>query len=289
MTDYERIAQIIHYLDEQDEQPSLATIAKQASLSPAHFHRLFARWAAVTPKRFLQCLTLQRAKQHLRAGDSVLDAALASGLTGPGRLHDLTVTLEGASPGELKAGGDGWTIDAGWTDTPFGTALIGTGPRGICHLSFHDGAAGAGDPEADAGARALATAWPAAQIRWNDAAAQQVAECIFATPHPSMPQPLRAIVRGSEFQLRVWRALLNVPAGKVLHYGQLAEAASAPGAARAVGTAVGQNPLGFLIPCHRVIRKTGAIGDYRWGSQRKRVMLMREAVCADDSPHPTDN
>lgn len=272
MNDYERIARVIRYLDEHHtEQPELAVLARQAGLSASHFHRLFVNWAGVTPKDFLQSLTLAHVKELLRRGDSVLHASLGAGLSGPGRAHDLCVELEGASPGEVKSGGDGWTIDAGFADSPFGMCLIATGPRGLCHLSFID------DAERDAHWAELRREWPRARLRRENAAAARIAEQIFDRPNSSRARtPLRACVRGTEFQVRVWRALLAIPPGAVTTYGRLAAALGQPAASRAVGSAIGQNDIAYLIPCHRVIRETGVIGDYRWGGTRKRAIVAWE-------------
>lgn len=274
MNDYHRIALVIRYLGEcHTEQPDLATLAAYAGLSPSRFHRLFVAWAGVTPKDFLQCLTLSHAKHLLRHGESVLDAALKAGLSGPGRLHDLCVTLEAASPGELKTGGAGWTIAAGLADSPFGRCLVAESPRGLCQLSFvepgDETAAWAGIEES----------WPRARLHRDDAAAARLTRRIFTRPAQicSGP-PLRALVRGTPFQIRVWRALLQVPPGALVSYGRLAAALGQPGAARAVGSAVGKNPLPYLIPCHRVIRETGVVGDYRWGRVRKQAILAWEST-----------
>lgn len=281
MNDYQRIARVIRYLDEcHAGQPDLASLAEIAGLSPYHFHRLFSAWAGVTPKDFLQCLTLAHAKTLLRRGQSVLDAALGSGLSGPGRLHDLCVILEAASPGEVKSGGEGWTITAGFADSPFGRCLIGESPRGLCHLSFVD----AGD-----GAAALAAIrehWPRARLLHDDASAARVAGEIFEPrgERPARPA-LRAFVKGTPFQVRVWRALLQVPPGTLVSYGRLAASLDKPAAARAVGTAVGRNPLAWLIPCHRVIRETGVIGEYRWGAVRKRAMMAWESASCSEARH----
>jgi AraC family transcriptional regulator of adaptative response/methylated-DNA-[protein]-cysteine methyltransferase len=273
MNHYERIARVIRHLDEHHgDQPDLAALAALAGLSPSHFHRLFSAWAAVTPKDFLQCLTVAHAKALLRRGDNVLQAALGAGLSGPGRLHDLCVTLEAASPGELKAGGAGWTIAAGYAGSPFGRCLVGSGPRGVCHLGFVESADGA--PEW----AALHDDWPQARLRRDDAQAARIAAQVFARPGARDGQPLRASVRGTAFQVRVWRALLQLPPGALVSYGQLAAALGQPSAARAVGTAIGRNPLAYLIPCHRVIRETGVVGGYRWGRERKRAMLAWEGV-----------
>lgn len=264
MNDYERVAEVIRYLDAHHlEQPGLDELARVAGLSAAHFHRLFARWAGVTPKDFLQCLTAEHARERLRKGESVLDASLSAGLSSPGRLHDLCVTLEAASPGEIKAGGDGWTIEAGFADTPFGLCCIGRGPRGICHLAFVE--------NEDLGE--IRCAWPKAMMKRDDKVARDIANLVFQTGSGAS---LKALVRGTPFQLRVWRALLKVPPGVVVSYGHLAAAIGRAGAARAVGTAVGSNSLAFLIPCHRVIRETGVMGQYRWGWERKRAMLVWE-------------
>jgi len=272
MSDYDRIANIIHYLDEHHtEQPDLATLAAHVGLSSFHFHRLFALWAGITPKDFLQCLTLHHAKGLLREGESVLDAALDAGLSGPSRLHDLCVELEAASPGELKSGGAAWTIRAGFADSPFGTCLVGESPRGICHLSFVESA------DRQAGAAAVQDDWPEACIEWDDSVATGLIDSIFAPPaNPNHKQALRVLVRGTGFQLRVWRALLRIPKGKLVSYGQLAEAVANRDTARAVGGAAGRNPLAYLIPCHRVIRETGAIGHYRWGRTRKVAIMAWE-------------
>jgi AraC family transcriptional regulator, regulatory protein of adaptative response / methylated-DNA-[protein]-cysteine methyltransferase len=272
MSDYDRIASVIQYLDEHHpEQPDLTTLARHVGLSPYHFHRLFSRWAGITPKDFLQCLTLSHAKGLLLDGESVLGVALEAGLSGPSRLHDLCVSLEAATPGELKSGGDGWTIRAGFADTPFGTCLIGESPRGICHLSFVEYC------DRAAGASALLKDWPRAGLSWDDAHAARIAASLFAPPQSDgPPAPLRAYVRGSVFQVRVWRALLHTRKGTLVSYGRLATAAGGRAAARAVGTAVGKNPLAYLIPCHRVIRETGALGEYRWGRTRKAAILAWE-------------
>jgi len=273
MSDYERIARVIRYLDERHaEQPDLALLARYSGLSRFHFHRLFRAWAGITPKDFLQCLTLARAKELLHEGNSVLDVAFGSGLSGPGRLHDLCVSLEAASPGEMKSGGAGWTLTAGFAPSPFGTCLVGESPRGICHLSFVE----PGDREARWAS--LHESWPQARLRRDDGSAARLAGRVFERSGRSRSRaPLRAIVRGTAFQVRVWRALLEVPPGALTSYGRLAAAIDAPSAARAVGTAVGQNPLAYLIPCHRVIRETGAIGGYRWGLARKRAILVWES------------
>ncbi len=274
MNDYERVARIIRFMDaEHVLQPNLDHLAARSGLSRYHFHRLFSRWAGVTPKDFLQCLTLGHARERLHEGRSVLDAALDVGLSSPGRLHDLCVTLEAATPGEIKARGEGRTMEVGFTGSPFGICCIGIVPRGVCHLAFVE------TRNRDAALAPLMQAWPLAKFRWNNPAARKLGSKIFpARQHSVVPCNLRAFVRATPFQLRVWRALLRVPPGAVVSYGSLAAAIKAPDAARAVGTAVGSNPLAFLIPCHRVIRETGIVGEYRWGHERKRTILAWESA-----------
>jgi AraC family transcriptional regulator, regulatory protein of adaptative response / methylated-DNA-[protein]-cysteine methyltransferase len=272
MNDYERIARVLRYLDENHtDQPDLATLARHVGLSQHDFHRLFTSWAGITPKDFLQCLTVTHAKELLRQGRSVLDATLDTGLSSPSRLHDLCISLEAASPGEVKSGGQGWTIIVGFADSPFGKCLIGEGHRGLCHLSFVD------SNNKSAALAEVKSQWPRAHLQRDDTAVSQLANRIFArTPVGKSPASLRAFVRGTPFQVRVWRALLQVQRGTLVSYGGLAAAVGRPTAARAVGSAVGQNPLAYLIPCHRVIRETGVLGDYRWGQVRKRVILAWE-------------
>jgi AraC family transcriptional regulator of adaptative response/methylated-DNA-[protein]-cysteine methyltransferase len=284
MNDYERVARIIRFLDaEHVEQPNLDDLATRSGLSRYHFHRLFSRWAGVTPKDFLQCLTLGHARERLRNGASVLDATLDAGLSSPGRLHDLCVTLEAATPGEIKAGGEGWTIAIGFTESPFGACCVGLGPRGVCHLAFVESC------DRKAASATLAVAWPRAQLRWDNQLSRQLGAQVFRPRSNGLsPVHLRAFVRATPFQLRVWRALLCVPPGASVTYGRLAAAVGRPGAARAVGSAVGSNPLAFLIPCHRVIRETGIVGEYRWGQQRKRLMLGWESVWSQHQNSASD-
>ena len=269
MNDYERIANVIRFLDQHHtDQPDLAQLAAVAGLSQFHFHRLFSTWAGVTPKDFLQCLTLEHVKRLLLGGNNVFDTALDAGLSGPGRLHDLCVTLEAASPGEMKNGGAEMQIDYGFTDTPFGEALIAESKRGICHLSFVEG-------RGRNGARDLLTSeWPNAELNRTDQRAAELSAKIFARKPQDQSRPqLRASVRGTPFQLRVWRALLNIPSGALTTYGRLSAAINQPRAARAVGSAVGANPISFVIPCHRVIRETGVLGNYGGGRIRKRAII----------------
>ena len=273
MSGYEQMGRIIRHLDQQFlEQPSLEELAEIAGLSPAHFHRKFVSWVGITPKDFLQCLTLEHARELLNRGESVLDAAIDSGLSGPGRLHDLCVTLEAASPGEIKSGGAGLPLNWGSAPTLFGTCLVAESPRGICHLSFHDA------PPFD-GESIVRSQWPSAQLKHDDAVATNTTARIFPSS-PAQPDqsPFRLWVRGTEFQIRVWRALLNIPRGNLSTYRRIAESIGQPMASRAVGTAIASNHIAVLIPCHRVIRETGVISGYRWGVGRKRAFVAWESA-----------
>jgi len=265
VNNYARIARVIGYLEANcDGQPGLEELAGVVGLSASRFHRLFVAWAGVTPKEFLKCLTVADAKRRLRMGDAVLEAAIDSGLSGPGRLHDLCVSLEAASPGEIKSGGAGIEVRFGFADSPFGRCLIAGCERGLCWIEF----TGAGE------ASALSDHWFGAVLVRDDQYARELGARVFGGEVAR--SGLRGLVRGSRFQVQVWRALLRIPEGQLSSYGGLAEAIGRPRAARAVGTAVGGNPLAYLIPCHRVIRATGVIGDYRWGTDRKRAMIARE-------------
>lgn len=285
MSDYQRIADVIRYLDENHtKQPDLESLAAHVGLSPHHFHRLFSRWAGVTPKDFLQCLTLTHAKSSLRNGTSVLDTSLDVGLSGPGRLHDLCVSLEAASPGEVKSRGTGWKITAGFADSPFGICLAAESPRGICHLSFVD-ARDRVTAEAE-----ISRDWSNASLVWDDSLAESLVARMFRSNEPdAAPTSLRAIVAGTPFQVRVWRALLAVQHGGVTSYGRIADAIGMPQAARAVGSAVAANSLAYLIPCHRVIRETGVLGEYRWDPIRKRALLAWEGSVGRDAVEPRDS
>ena len=273
MNDYERIAKVIKFVDEnRRKQPSLNEMARLVSLSPAYFQRLFVRWAGVSPKKFLQLLTASAVRQRLLEGRNVLETALNEGLSGPGRLHDLTVNLEAATPGELKSGGDGWTIEAGFADSPFGDCLIANSPRGICRLDFVE------ERDRRWYEHELADDWGNAEIRWSNTKADSVARRIFRRIEDSgSQQTLRCFVQGSQFQVQVWRALLRIPAGQLVTYKQIAVSIGKPDASRAVGSAIGNNPIGYLIPCHRVIRRTGVVGQYRWGEIRKQAVIAHEA------------
>ena len=270
--DFRRIARSIRFIDAHyREQPRLAAIASHAGLSEFHFNRLFRRWAGVTPRQYLAHVTARAARGVLGGAASVLEASYAVGLSGPGRLHDLLVTLDAVTPGELKALGAGLEIRYGFTPTPFGTALIASTARGICRLGFHDRGS------ERAAARALAAEWSRARLVRSDASARTVAAGIFGAEGAPPAAPLRLAVRGTNFQLKVWQALLEVGAHGPTTYAEVALAAGVPGAERAVGNAVGANPVAWLIPCHNVLRTDGSLGGYRWGEERKRAMLIFQA------------
>lgn len=272
-SDYQRIEQALGYLTEHfRQQPRLAEVAAQLGLSEHHFQRLFSRWAGVSPKRFLQYLTAEYARTLLQNSHSVLDAAFASGLSGGGRLHDLTVNLHAVTPGELQSRGAGLRIGYGIHPTPFGDCLLATTPRGICSLSFHN------PTETEAALVELRQRWLGASIEPDSAATAALVAQIFPNDPELQPAPLHLLVQGTNFQLRVWDALLRLPAGTATTYGDLAARIGAPRAARAVGSAVGRNPIAYLIPCHRVIRASGVLGEYRWGSLRKQALLGWEAA-----------
>ncbi|HLJ37006.1 MAG TPA: methylated-DNA--[protein]-cysteine S-methyltransferase [Steroidobacteraceae bacterium] len=266
--DFRRIARAIRYIERNfREQPRLATIAASAQLSEFHFNRLFRRWAGVTPRQYLAFVTARAARASLSGTASVLEAAYAVGLSGPGRLHDLMVTLEAVTPGELKARGSGLDIRYGFTATPFGTALLASTGRGLCHLSFHD----AGSERA--AVTPLAQQWREARLTRDDARALETAQRIWcATPTADLA-PLRLAVKGTNFQLKVWQALLEVAARGPTTYRKVAQAVGICGGERAVGNAVGRNPIAWLIPCHNVLRTDGSLGGYAWGDDRKRAML----------------
>jgi AraC family transcriptional regulator of adaptative response/methylated-DNA-[protein]-cysteine methyltransferase len=260
----------------QLEQPSLEELAGHLAISPFHLQRLFKRWAGISPKRFLQFLTVEHAKGLLAQSHSLLDAAYASGLSGPGRLHDLFVSVEAMTPGEFKEGGKGLTIHYGIHPTPFGDSLLAVTARGVCGLTFLNGGGEAAE------IAALHERWPAAQLVADGDATAPLAARIFAPAAPSdagrAAAPLPVLLAGTNFQIRVWEALLRIPTGQVCTYEEIAQGLGQPTAARAVGGAVGANHIAYLIPCHRVIRKSGVIQDYRWGSTRKKAMLGWEAA-----------
>lgn len=268
-TDYERIEQAIHYLETNyRRQPELAEVASAVGLSEFHFQRLFTRWAGISPKRFLQYITKEGAKELLQRA-SVLETAYGIGLSGPGRLHDLMVTTEAVTPGQVRVKGQGLTMQYGFGATPFGEALVGLTARGICFFGFVEG-------EREAAMDILRGEWPLAALEHAPGQASRILSSVFEANSPSGPLPL--YLSGTNFQLKVWEALLNIPAGSVTTYDGIAAAIGQPAAARAVGTAIGHNPIAYLIPCHRVIRKVGEFGKYRYGSARKKALIGWEAA-----------
>jgi AraC family transcriptional regulator, regulatory protein of adaptative response / methylated-DNA-[protein]-cysteine methyltransferase len=275
--DFARIARAIGFIDTHFRaQPRLAAIAAATHLSEFHFNRLFRRWAGITPRQYLAFVTARAARAALGTA-SVLTAAHTVGLSGPGRLHDLIVSLEAVTPGELKAGGASVMLTAGFADTPFGRALIASTPRGVAHLEFLE-------PGREAAAlAALKAAWPRARLGGDDAAAQRLAAQIFGTP-PAAARELRLAVRGTNFQLKVWQALLASGPGATLSYAGLARAAGSGAGARAVGNALAANPVAWLIPCHNVLRRDGTLGGYRYGTERKRAMLAWSALRCEPAP-----
>lgn len=274
--DYSRIEQAIHFLEENyHRQPELREVADSVHLSEFHFQRMFRRWAGISPKRFVQYLTLEHAKKCLVGSHSVLDATYDAGLSSPGRLHDLFVNIEAMTPGEYKARGAGLSIHYGLHGSPFGDCLLAVTDRGVCGLGFVGGAGPAqilGD---------FQSRWPAAHWEENALLTQPYIGRIFAGERRSANRPITLVLRGTNFQLKVWEALLKIPMGSVVPYENLAVTVCSARAARAVGSAVGRNPIAFLIPCHRVIRKGGEIGGYHWGSARKKAILAWEAARAE--------
>jgi len=275
-SDYQRVkAAILFIAESAPDQPSLDDVAAHVGLSPYHLQRLFRRWAGVSPKRFLQHLNANEAKRLLRDSTPVLDTAFAVGLSGSGRLHDLMVTTQAVTPGEYARKGEGLTIRYGVHDTPFGTCLLGVTDRGICTLRFVD------EPDAGDAIAELKAEWSRATLVRDDRETAGVIEAVFfGAPHREQPLPL--LLRGTNFQLKVWEGLLRIPEQCVISYGDLAERIGTPSSTRAVASAVGANPVAFVIPCHRVLRSTGALGGYRWGVDRKVVMLAREMAIGDD-------
>lgn len=269
---YATVAEAIRFLRANaGRQPGLDELAAALGRSPFHVQRLFSAWAGISPKRFLQVVTRDHARRLLAESHDLLTTAIDAGLSGPGRLHDLLLACDAVTPGEAAARGAGLTIRCGIAATPFGPALIGDSGRGVCHFDFLDA-----DDDIDPVAR-LATAWPEATVRADAVRAAELAARIFAAGRQQTPRPLHLLLRGTNFQVKVWEALLRIPEGRLTTYGALANAVGHPGSARAIGGAVGANALAVLIPCHRVIRETGELGGYRWGLERKQALLAWEA------------
>ena len=269
--DFARIAEAIAYIRQDfKQQPGLEAIAEKVGLSPAHFQRMFTRWAGVSPKKFLQYTTIEYAKRMLKEGrSSLFDAAYESGLSGTGRLHDLFITIEGMTPGEYKNGGENLSINYSFADTPFGEIIVAATPKGLCYMAFADGEQEAFD--------ALRAIYPKAGYHQKRDEIQQKALSFFSRDW-SEPDGLKCQVRGTDFQLKVWETLLKIPRGQLTTDGDIAARINNPKASRAVGSAVGDNPVSFLIPCHRVIRSSGELGGYHWGVVRKTAIIGWEAA-----------
>lgn len=270
--DYKRVASAISFFRENyKSQPKLDEVAAHVHLSPFHFQRMFHHFAGVTPKQFLQYLTLEHAKGILKTtGASLFDAAYEAGLSGTGRLHDLFIKIEGMTPGEYKNGGQLLSINYSFVTTSFGRVLVASTAKGICHLAFAD----EGD---DAALHQLVCLFPNAVYHKESDLLQQKALFVFSQDWDKLDE-IRLHLKGTEFQIKVWETLLTVPLGSLTTYADLAKNAGYIGASRAVGTAIGRNPVAFLIPCHRVIKATGNIGQYHWGEERKQVMIGWEAA-----------
>lgn len=269
--DYQRIATAIQYIRENfREQPGLDEVASKVHLSPFHFQRIFTEWAGVSPKKFLQYISLEHAKKMLKtAALSAMDTAFETGLSGTGRLHDLFVKIEGMTPAEYKHGGAALTIQYSFGYSPFGPLLVAATPKGICQLSFAD--------DAEAALARLKGDFPAARFVHKADPLQEKALQLFSKDWAKL-QEIKLHLKGTPFQLKVWQSLLNIPMGALSTYGQIASQIEQPTAARAVGTAIGSNPVAYLIPCHRVIQASGDIGGYMWGPTRKAAIIGWEAA-----------
>jgi AraC family transcriptional regulator of adaptative response/methylated-DNA-[protein]-cysteine methyltransferase len=271
--DYDIVRRAIgHIRGHWREQPSVEEIAEAAGVTATELHHLFRRWCGLSPKAFLQALTLHQARRLLRESASVLDTAYEVGLSGPGRLHDLFVTHEAMSPGEWKAGGAGLTIAYGFHPSPFGMALVMATDRGLCGMAFAD------PGEEEATFADMTARWPSARYVEDGMRTAPLVQRIFDPLLWRAEQPLRVVLIGTDFEVRVWEALLRVPFGRVISYSDLAARVCTPRAARAVGAAVGRNPVSFVVPCHRVIGKSGTLTGYHWGLTRKRAILGWEAA-----------
>jgi AraC family transcriptional regulator, regulatory protein of adaptative response / methylated-DNA-[protein]-cysteine methyltransferase len=272
LRDYDSVRRAIAFISEHwRTQPTIEAMADAASVTPDELHHLFRRWAGLTPKAFMQALTLDHAKHLLRDSASVLDAALDSGLSGPGRLHDLFVTHEAMSPGEWKTGGSGMTMRFGFHPSPFGTAIVMATDRGLAGLAF-------ADPGDELAALSdMKGRWPYASFIEDYIGTAPLAQRIFDTKMWRADQPLRVVLIGTDFEVRVWETLLKIPMGRAVSYSDIACKIEKPKASRAVGAAVGKNPVSFVVPCHRALGKDGKLTGYHWGITRKQAMLGWEA------------
>ncbi len=274
---YAVIARALDLIDAGGPGLTLEALAARMDMSPAHFQRVFSQWVGVSPKRYQQYLTLDHAKRLLADRHTVLEATLASGLSGGGRLHDLFLRWEAMTPGEFARGGAGLTVIWGWFDSPFGPALVMGTDKGICGIGF------AAESGAEATMQDLRARWPKATFVEDAARLRPWAQAAFGAGDAEAPAPLYLI--GAPFQIKVWEALLRIPSGHVTTYSDIAQAIGHPQAVRAVGTAVGRNPVSWLIPCHRALRKSGGLGGYHWGMPVKRAMLAWESA-RDDAAQP---
>ncbi len=267
---FNRVAEAIGYIKANFKtQPGLEEIAEKVNLSPFHFQRLFSEWAGTTPKRFLQYISIGYAKEMLKDNHTLFDTALETGLSGTSRLHDLFVNIEGMTPGEYKNGGENLHINYSFAESPFGNIIIASTPKGICHIAFYD--------EERLALDNLQSQFPAAKYQLLLDKEQQNTLYIFSHDWSKLNQ-VKLHLKGTDFQLKVWEALLKIPMGKLSTYGSIAKNLQNPNASRAVGTAIGDNPVAFLIPCHRVIQSSGALGGYHWGINRKTAMIGWEAA-----------
>lgn len=276
LDDYGRVRTAIRFLTENwRDHPDLDTLAGEMDLSPTQAQKLFLRWAGLTPKQFVQAITLDHARALLAGHETVLDTAFDVGLSGPGRLHDLFVTHEAMTPGEYRSRGAGVEISYGFHPSTFGLALVMATPRGLCGLAFCDSEAGKAETLAD-----MTRRWPAASFIEDAGATAAVAARIFDPQAWTPETPLRVVMIGSDFEIRVWETLLRIPFGRATTYGDIARHLGKPSAARAVGSAVGRNPVSFVVPCHRVLGKSAALTGYHWGLTRKRAILGWESALA---------
>lgn len=270
-TNYSRIAQAITYINGNFKtQPGLEEVAEKINLSPFHFQRLFTEWAGVSPKKFLQYLTVEHAKKMLKENQATLfETAFETGLSGTSRLHDLFVNIEGMTPGEYKNGGENLTINYSFAETPFGSILVASTAKGICHIAFTE--------DAEEALENLKTKFPNAIYQQFADAVQQHALHIFTHDWDRVSE-IKLHLKGTDFQLKVWETLLKIPTAQLTTYGTIAKEIGMPSASRAVGTAIGANPVAFIIPCHRIIQATGSLGQYHWGTTRKTAIIGWEAA-----------
>ncbi|MGD8353066.1 MAG: methylated-DNA--[protein]-cysteine S-methyltransferase [Pseudomonadota bacterium] len=271
-TDYVKVERAIYYIEEHSgQQPGLEDISAHVGWSPFHFQRVFKKWTGLSPKRFLQCITVENAKRLLESSAPVLETSYDVGLSGSGRLHDLFVSVETVTPGQYKSGGAGVRLVYGFHQTPFGSALIASAKNGLTDIRF------LGEGEESKVVEGLREKWPAADIAEDPEATGEISGRIFTgLDKEADGSPIRIWLRGTNFQIKVWQALLRIPEGSIVSYSDVAKSIGRPDAVRAVANAVASNPVAWLIPCHRVLRNSGAIGGYAGGIARKKIMLARE-------------